>query len=34
MARAKAVDIAMRWIERVGLWGFEKRYPNQLSGGM
>jgi len=34
MARAKAVDIAMRWIERVGLRGFEKRYPNQLSGGM
>ncbi|EFM55374.1 MULTISPECIES: quaternary amine ABC transporter ATP-binding protein [Brucella] len=32
--RAKAVDIAMRWIERVGLQGFEKKYPNQLSGGM
>ncbi|HEV7318396.1 MAG TPA: glycine betaine/L-proline ABC transporter ATP-binding protein [Ensifer sp.] len=32
--RAKGVDIAMRWIERVGLKGFENKYPNQLSGGM
>ncbi len=34
MAKAKSVDIAMRWLERVGLKGFEKRFPNQLSGGM
>jgi len=25
---------AARWIERVGLKGFETHYPNQLSGGM
>lgn len=25
---------AMKWIERVGLDGFEDHYPNQLSGGM
>ncbi|WP_416799244.1 quaternary amine ABC transporter ATP-binding protein [Ciceribacter azotifigens] len=34
VARSKAVDIAMRWIDRVGLKGFESKYPNQLSGGM
>ncbi|UWU24574.1 glycine betaine/L-proline ABC transporter ATP-binding protein (plasmid) [Rhizobium sp. CB3171] len=34
IARAKAVDVAMRWLERVGLKGFEDKYPNQLSGGM
>ena len=34
MSRAKAVDVATRWLERVGLKGFEQKYPNQLSGGM
>ena len=32
--RARRVDAAMRWIERVGLRGFQDRYPSQLSGGM
>lgn len=27
-------DAAVRWIERVGLKGYEDSYPNQLSGGM
>lgn len=32
--RTEQRERAMRWIERVGLKGFEDRYPNQLSGGM
>jgi glycine betaine/proline transport system ATP-binding protein len=34
LPRATQEERAMRWIERVGLKGFEARYPNQLSGGM
>lgn len=34
MERTKARDIGMRWIERVGLHGFDTRYPHELSGGM
>jgi len=32
--RDKRIETSMRWIERVGLKGFEAKYPNQLSGGM
>ncbi|MDR7027605.1 quaternary amine ABC transporter ATP-binding protein [Rhizobium rosettiformans] len=32
--RSKSEDIGRRWIDRVGLSGFEGHYPNQLSGGM
>lgn len=34
VAKAERQDVAMRWIERVGLKGFENKFPNQLSGGM
>jgi len=32
--KAKQKEAAAYWIERVGMSGFEDRYPNQLSGGM
>ncbi|HLW59511.1 MAG TPA: ABC transporter ATP-binding protein [bacterium] len=32
--RRRAADEARRWLVRVGLGGFESRYPHQLSGGM
>ena len=34
MDRTKSRDVGMRWIERVGLHGFDARYPHELSGGM
>jgi len=32
--RVEALRRAREWLERVGLRGFEDRYPHQLSGGM
>jgi len=32
--RAEALGRAQEWVRRVGLSGFEGRYPHQLSGGM
>lgn len=34
MPKSEAYSEARRWIERVGLKGFEGHYPHQLSGGM
>jgi NitT/TauT family transport system ATP-binding protein len=34
VAKRTAVTAARDWIRRVGLAGFEDRYPHQLSGGM
>ncbi|MDQ6657050.1 MAG: ABC transporter ATP-binding protein [Actinomycetota bacterium] len=33
-SRSKANAVARDWLRRVGLAGFENRYPHQLSGGM
>ncbi|HEU5006569.1 MAG TPA: ABC transporter ATP-binding protein [Jatrophihabitantaceae bacterium] len=32
--RKEAIGLARDWLRRVGLTGFEDRYPHQLSGGM
>jgi len=34
MPRAEREPIAREWIEKVGLGGYEDRYPAELSGGM
>ncbi|SON58022.1 Glycine betaine transport ATP-binding protein OpuAA [Hartmannibacter diazotrophicus] len=34
VSKKQGTETAMRWLERVGLKGFEGKYPNQLSGGM
>jgi NitT/TauT family transport system ATP-binding protein len=33
-AKKQAHELAQDWLRRVGLIGFEKHYPHQLSGGM
>lgn len=34
IAPSEARSLGLHWLERVGLAGFEDRYPHQLSGGM
>lgn len=34
VAKKKRYAAALRWIDRVGLKGYQDSYPNQLSGGM
>src|SRR3546814_11218765 len=33
-ARPEALQRGREWLRRVGLGGFEERYPHQMSGGM
>ena len=33
-SKKRATELALDWLRRVGLAGFEDRYPHQLSGGM
>ena len=32
--KSESIETALFWIDKVGLNGFEYKYPNQLSGGM
>src|SRR3546814_13739835 len=34
VARPEALQRGREWLRRVGLGGFEERYPHQMSGGM
>ncbi|CAP43891.1 ABC transporter ATP-binding protein [Bordetella petrii] len=34
VARPEALERGREWLRRVGLGGFEERYPHQMSGGM
>jgi len=34
VARPQALERGREWLRRVGLGGFEERYPHQMSGGM